>query len=78
MCSIHEKVSGTKNELFRQLWEKGEGDRNERSDEWGVFLWINEEHSSFRGDVVSCRGVVFGIRGVQPRLKMIVQSHGMR
>ena len=33
MCSIHEKVSGTKNELFRQLWEKGEGDLDERS-EW--------------------------------------------
>ena len=44
----------------------------------GVFLWNNKEHSSFRSDVVSCRDVVFGIRGVEPRLNLIVQSHGMR
>ncbi len=38
----------------------------------------NEEHSSFRGDVVSCRGVVVRIRGVESRLKMSVHAHGMR
>ena len=38
----------------------------------------NEEHSSFRGDVVSCRGVVVGKRGVESRLKMSVHAHGMR
>ena len=44
----------------------------------GSVSWNNEEHSSFLGDVVSCRGVGFGIRGVERHLKMSVQSHGMR
>ncbi len=35
-------------------------------------------HSSYRGVVVSYDGVVVGIRGVEPRLKTSVQSHGMR
>ena len=43
-----------------------------------MFLWNNEEHSSFLGDVVPCRGVGFGIRCVERCLKKSVQSHGMR
>jgi hypothetical protein len=35
-------------------------------------------HSSYRGVVVSYDDVVVGIRGVEPRLKTSVQSHGMR
>jgi hypothetical protein len=35
-------------------------------------------HSSYRGVIVSYDDVVVGIRGVESRLKMSVQSHGMR
>ena len=58
--------------------ERSEGDRGVRGLRKGSVPWNNEEHSSFLGDVVSCRGVGFGIRGVERRLKKSVQSHGMR
>jgi hypothetical protein len=35
-------------------------------------------HSLYRAVVVSYDDVVFGIRGVEPRLKTSVHSHGMR
>ncbi len=39
---------------------------------------MNLLHSSYRGVVVSHDNVVVGIRGVEPRLKTSVHSHGMR
>ncbi len=39
---------------------------------------VNLLHSSYRGVVASCDDVVIGTRGVEPRLKTSVQSHGMR
>ena len=38
----------------------------------------NQVHSSYRGVVASYDDVVFGTRGVEPRLKTSVHSHGMR
>ena len=39
---------------------------------------MNLLHSSYRGVVASYDNVVVGTRGVEPCLKMSVQSHGMR
>ncbi len=39
---------------------------------------MNLLHSSYRGVVASYDDVVFGIRGVEPRLKTSVLSHEMR
>jgi hypothetical protein len=45
---------------------------------WGSVPENNLLHYSYRGVVVSYDNVVIGIRGVEPRLKTSVQSHGMR
>ena len=45
---------------------------------WGSVPDKNLLHSSYCGVVVLYDDVVVGIRGVEPRLKMSVQSHGMR
>ena len=75
MCSNYKNVSGTKNVLFWQLWEewRNQGKCELRSVPEKYLL-----HSSYRGVVVSYDDVVVGIRGVEPRLKASVHSHGMR
>jgi hypothetical protein len=39
---------------------------------------VNLVHSLYGGVVASYDDVVVGIRGVEPRLKTSVQSHGVR
>jgi hypothetical protein len=39
---------------------------------------VNLLHSSYRGVVASYDDVVVGTRGVEPRLKTSVHSHGIR
>jgi hypothetical protein len=73
---VQKKVSGTKMinfdncEMFRE---------KRRSESRGVYqrrIWLL--HSSYRGVVVSYVGVGFCTTGVERRLKINAQSHGMR
>ncbi len=45
---------------------------------WGSVPDENLLHSSYRGVVGLYDNIVVGIRGVDPRLKTSVQSHGMK
>ncbi len=45
---------------------------------WGSVPENNLLHSSYCGVIVLYHNKVVGIRGVEPRLKTSVKSHGMR
>lgn len=73
---IQKKVTGIKRS-FLNTCERSDG--GQVVWEKGSVPWNNKEHSSYCRDVVSCRGVAFGIQGVaEPRLKISVKLQMMR
>jgi hypothetical protein len=72
LCRNYSEVSGTKINILTNC-ERSER-RNEGAVRWGSVPENNLLHSLYCG----VDDAVVGIQGIEPRLKMSVQSHGMR